>query len=85
MEPILSKHSEERILKRLRGLPRRQLEEVVQFIDFITERARCGESEGGAADLRETIIALRRRGKGEHLVERLLQSRREDRRYDDRR
>jgi hypothetical protein len=84
MGQTLSRHSEQKIIERLRRLPPQQLDEVIQFIDFIVERRRRNAADFSADDLKGPILALRGRGKGEQLVERLLQSRREDQRYDER-
>lgn len=65
-------------------LPPQQLDEVIQFIDFIAERPRMNATDSTVDDLKRPILALRGRGKGEQLVDRLLQSRREDQRYDER-
>ena len=85
MGETLNKHTEQLIIERLRGLPPQQLEEVIQFIDFIAERRRRVTADVASNDLMRSIQALRGRGRGEHLVERLLQSRREDKSYNDRR
>jgi len=80
----LNKHSEQKIIERLRRLPPQQLDEVIQFIDFIAERRRSSAPVAVSDDLKRPILALRGRGKGERLVERLIQSRREDRSFDER-
>jgi hypothetical protein len=81
----LNKHgSEQRIIERLRGLPLQQLDEVIQFIDFLVERRRSSVSAAASEDLERPILALRGRGKGERLVERLLQSRQEDQSFNER-
>ncbi|PIP48439.1 MAG: hypothetical protein COX16_01005 [Deltaproteobacteria bacterium CG23_combo_of_CG06-09_8_20_14_all_51_20] len=84
MGQILDEHREQKIIERLRRLPPQQLDEVIQFIDSIAERRRSSTPATELADLKRPILELRGRGKGEQLVERLLQSRREDRRYDER-
>ena len=84
MGQILDEHREQKIIERLRRLPPQQLDEVIQFIDSIAERRRSSTPATELADLKRPIFELRGRGKGEQLVERLLQSRREDRRYDER-
>lgn len=73
----LKTHAEERIMERLKHLPRRQLDEVIQFIDFIAGRQH-GKEGSLRDDIKGSIVDLRGRGKGERLVERLLRSRRED-------
>lgn len=84
MGQVLNRHTEQKIIKRLKGLPPQQLDEVIKFIDSIVERRQKNTLVSVADDMRRSIIALRGRGKGEQLVERLLQSRREDKRYDER-
>jgi hypothetical protein len=84
MGQILNKHIEQKIIERLRRLPPQQLDEVIQFIDFIVEWRRSSTNAYTADDLTGPILALRGRGKGERLVERLLESRREDQRYNER-
>ena len=84
MGRILSTHTEKKIIELLRRLPPQQLEEVIQFIDFIAERRGRSTAPSETSDPKRSIMALRGRGKGERLVERLLQSRQEDQRRDDR-
>jgi len=71
-------------MERLRKLPPQQLDEVMQFIDFIAERQRGKVSACKIVDVKRSILDLRGRGRGEHLVERLLRSRREDKEIDER-
>ena len=84
MEQELDAQAEERILKRLKNLPPQQLNEVIQFIDFIAERQQGKASVFKLDDMERSIRDLRGRGKGEHLVEKLLRSRREDKEIDER-
>lgn len=84
MEQELDAQAEERILKRLKNLPPQQLNEVIQFIDFIAERQHGKASVFKLDDMERSIRDLRGRGKGEHLVEKLLRSRREDKEIDER-
>jgi len=84
MARILNANSEHEIIERLKRLAPQQLDEVIQFIDFIVERRQRGTISFEAEDVKSSILALRGRGKGERLVERLLQSRREDQRRDER-
>jgi hypothetical protein len=72
-----------KVIETLRRLPPQQLEEVIQFIDFIAGRRGSSATISEASDLDRTIMALRGRGKGERLVEKLLQSRRGDQRRDE--
>ena len=84
MEQVLNTYNEQKLIKRLRGLPPQQLNEVIQFIDFIVERRREETAAGKAHDLKRSILDLRGRGRGEQLVKNLLLSRREDQRHDER-
>lgn len=78
-------HTEQKIIERLKKLPPQQLGEVVQFIDFIVERRQEKMTTYKIDDVKRSILDLRGRGKGEHLVERLLRSRREDKELEERR
>jgi len=83
MAQLLDANTERRILERLRALPSQQLDEVMQFIDSIVER-RCKDGTVHQTDeIKRSIQILRGRGKGEQLVSRLLQSRRDDLRHDE--
>jgi hypothetical protein len=84
MGQILNKRTEQKIIERLKRLPPQQLDEVIQFIDSVARRRRSISPDTASDDLKRSILALRGRGKGEHLVEKLLQSRREDQSYDER-
>jgi hypothetical protein len=84
MEQILNKHTEQKIIERLKRLPPQKLDEVIQFIDFIVEWRRSTTNASTVDGLAGPILALRGRGKGERLVERLLESRREDKRQNER-
>ncbi len=84
MEQVLNTHNEQKLIKRLRSLPSQQLDEVIQFIDFIVERRREESATDKVHDVKRSILDLRGRGKGEQLVKKLLQSRREDQRHDER-
>jgi hypothetical protein len=84
MGQVLDTNTEQKIIERLNSLHPQQLDEVIDFIDFIVERGQKNTSFFEAVEMKHSIIALRGRGKGEHLVERLLQSRREDKRHDER-
>ena len=84
MEQMLDTYTEQKIIKRLKSLPPQQLAEVIDFIDFIVERRQKNTSLPEALVMKRSILALRGRGKGEQLVEKLLQSRREDQRNDER-
>lgn len=84
MGRVIDTHTEHKIIERLKKLPSRQLEEVIQFIDFIMEKRNKKTTICKADDVKRSILNLRGRGKGEHLVERLLRSRREDRKIDER-
>ena len=85
MEQIPITHGEKKVIERLRKLPPQQIDEIIQFMDFIASRRR-GETAVGRSqthDLRRTILDLRGRGRGEQLVKKLLQSRQDDLRYDE--
>ena len=84
MAQILNTHNEQEIIERLRGLPPQQLDEVIQFIDFVAERGRERTATCKVEGIRNSILDLRGRGKGEQLVKRLLRSRREDERHNER-
>ena len=84
MEQILNTHNEQKLIERLRRLPPQQLDEVIQFIDFVAERCREKTAAGKVHDLRRSILDLRGQGRGEQLVKKLLRSRREDQRHDER-
>lgn len=84
MGQVLNTDAEQRIMERLRRLPPQQLDEVIQFIDFIAERRQDDGLICESGEIKRSIQILRGRGKGERLVERLLQSRRDNQRQDDR-
>jgi len=84
MGQILSTRAERRIMERLRRLPPQQLEEVIRFIDSVVERPQENTTVCEPVNCKHSIQALRGRGKGERLVVRLLESRREDREHDER-
>ena len=75
-------HTEEKIMERLKKLPPQKLDEVIRFIDSIAERSQGQVGVSDSNDLRKSILNLRGRGKGEQLVKRLLQSRRDDLKLD---
>jgi hypothetical protein len=77
-------HTEQKIIERLKRLPSQQLDEVIQFIDFIVERRQEKMATYKIDDVKRSIFDLRGRGKGEHLVERLLRSRGEDKKLEER-
>ena len=83
MGQTLSTETEQKIIERLKRLPPQQLDKVIEFIDNISEGPR-ERPVCQADELRGSVLALRGRGKGENLVKRLLQSRREDLRADER-
>ena len=84
MEQLRNTHNEQKLIKRLRNLPPQQLDEVIQFIDSIIEKRRKETTTGKVHDLKRSILHLRGRGRGEQLVQKLLRSRREDQRHDER-
>jgi len=77
-------HTEHKIIERLKKLPPQQLDEVIQFIDFIVERRQDKMTTHKIDDVKRSILDLRGRGKGEHLVERLIRSRQEDKKLNER-
>ncbi len=76
---------EQRVIEKLKELHPQQLDEVFRFIDCIVRRDHEKTNNDRACDVRRSIMELRGRGKGEALVERLLKSRREDKKLDERR
>lgn len=84
MEQVSRANAEQKIVERLRRLPPQQLDEVIQFIDFIAERQHKDRLIRESDEIERSIQILRGRGKGERLVKRLLQSRSDDQRQDDR-
>lgn len=84
MEQMRDTHTEQKIIERLKKLPPQQLGEVIQFIDFIVERRQEKLTAYKIDDVKRSILDLRGRGKGEHLIERLLRSRREDKELEER-
>ena len=71
-------HTEQKIIERLKRLPPQQLDEVIRFIDSITEVSNTPVDDEKKAGISDSILNLRGRGKGEQLVKKLLLSRRED-------
>jgi len=84
MEQMRDTNTEQKIIERLKKLPPQKLGEVIQFIDFIVERRQEKMTTYEVDDVKRSILDLRGRGKGEHLVERLLRSRREHKKIDER-
>lgn len=84
MEQQSNIDTEQKVIEKLRGLPPQQLDEILQFIDFVSQQRREKAASPKADDLKASILSLRGRGKGEHLVDKLLRSRREDQRHDER-
>jgi len=86
MEEELNRHTEQKVIEKLRLLDPQQIPEVYDFIDFLVEKRRKKREliSPEAMNQKDPIQALRGRGKGEQLVERLLQSRRDDRHRDER-
>jgi hypothetical protein len=83
MGQTLTTETEQKNMERLKRLPPQQVGEVIRFIDNIVEqKPKCSVYE--IDELRRSVLALRGRGKGENLIKRLLQSRREDLRADER-
>ena len=86
MEEELNRHTEQKVVEKLRLLDPQQIPEVYDFIDFLVEKRRKKREliSPETMNQKDPIQALRGRGKGEQLVERLLQSRRDDRHRDER-
>jgi len=86
MEKELNRHTEQKVIEKLKLLDPEQIPEVYNFIERLAEKERKKPKlvSTTARDQKDPIQALRGRGKGERLVERLLQSRREDRNRDER-
>ena len=87
MEEELNRHTEQKVIEKLKLLDPEQIPEVYDFIERLAEKGRKKQEPVSptARNQKDPIHALRGRGKGERLVERLLQSRREDRNRDERR
>ena len=69
----------EHIIEVLDDVPDASLPEVVHFLEFLAWKARRAHAARPAPVANVDLLqALRGRGKGERLVERLLQSRRAD-------
>ncbi|MFH0726855.1 MAG: hypothetical protein V2B19_10980 [Pseudomonadota bacterium] len=83
MGQAINTYNEQKIIERLKKLPPQQLEEVIHFIDFMVERGHKAMTLCKTDEVKLSIMDLRGRGKGEHLVEKLLQSRREDKVLDE--
>lgn len=83
MEQQSNIDTEQKVIEKLRGLPPQQLDEIIQFIDFLSQRRQENEASPKADDLKASILSLRGRGKGEQLVDKLLRSRREDQMHDE--
>ena len=75
-------HTEEKIIEKLKKLPPKRLDEVIHFIDSITEMSEGQADDPHNDDLNKKILNLRGRGKGEKLVKRLLKSRQKDLKLD---
>ncbi|EFK96840.1 hypothetical protein LDC_1147 [sediment metagenome] len=75
-------YTEQNIIEKLKKLPPQQIDEVIRFIDSITEITQGKVIAPHDNEVKNSIQNLRGRGKGEHLVKRLLQSRHEDKRLD---
>ncbi len=87
MEKEFNRHTEQKIIEKLKLLDYRQIPEVFNFIDSLAEKRRKRQELilPEDRDRKDPIQVLRGRGKGERLVEKLLQSRRKDRNHDERR
>jgi hypothetical protein len=73
----------EQIVEKLDKVPDAQLPEVMDFLEFLTWKARQPQTPPPeSTSTIDPLHALRGRGKGERLVERLLHSRQADRALD---
>lgn len=82
-----NRYTEQKIIEKMKLLDYRQIPEVFNFIDSLAEKRRKRQELilPENRDRKDPIQALRGRGKGERLVEKLLQSRQKDRNRDERR
>jgi hypothetical protein len=83
MGQSIDTYNEQKIIETLKKLPPQQLEEVIHFIELMVERGHKKMTLCKTDEVKFSILELRGRGKGEHLVERLLHSRREDNALDE--
>ncbi len=84
MEQQLNAVTEQEIIEKLKCLPPRKIDEIVQFIDFVARKGQGITPSEKTDDFKTVILCLRGRGRGERLVPRLLKSRREDQIADER-
>lgn len=78
MERQLNPGTEQKVIEKLRSLPPQKVDEIIQFIDSIYRKDRSVTGPDESHDFKAVLFSLRGRGRGEHLVSRLVQSRRED-------
>ena len=84
MEQELNAATEQKVIEKLKCLPPRKIDEVIQFIDFVARKEQDITPSEKTDDFKTVIPSLRGRGRGERLVSRLLRSRREDQIADER-
>jgi predicted glycosyltransferase len=75
-----------KIVEKLNHVPEDDLSEVMDFLEFLTWKAQQMPAPPmKSSSTAEVLSALRGRGKGERLVERLLAARQADQEIDERR
>jgi flagellar motor switch protein FliG len=73
-----------KIVEQLNHVPEDDLSEVMDFLEFLAWKAQQTQvSHMKSSSTAEVLSALRGRGKGEQLVERLLAARQADRKIDE--
>jgi len=78
MERQLNSGTEQEVIEKLKSLPPQKIDEIIQFIDFLSQKERSVTPPNESHDFKTILFSLRGRGRGENLVSRLVQSRRED-------
>ena len=73
-----------KIVEKLNHVPEADLSEVMDFLEFLAWKAQQTQAAPmKSSSTAEVLSALRGRGKGEQLVERLLEARQLDRKIDE--
>jgi len=78
MERQLNPGTEQKVIEKLKSLPPQKVDEIIQFIDFISRKDRSVAGPNESHDFKAVLFSLRGRGRGEHLVSRLVQSRKKN-------